>query len=50
MQAIEENLSVPAIFKDAAYTKALHYKLSTSQVWNVYVYMYKYTTVFLKAS
>uniref|UniRef100_A0A3B4F213 Carnitine O-acetyltransferase-like n=1 Tax=Pundamilia nyererei TaxID=303518 RepID=A0A3B4F213_9CICH len=32
MQAIEENLSVPDVLKDAAYTKALHYRLSTSQV------------------
>ncbi|KAM9735420.1 carnitine O-acetyltransferase isoform 1-T1 [Menidia menidia] len=32
MQALEENLSVPAVFKDAAYAKALHYRLSTSQV------------------
>lgn len=34
MQAIEENLSVPDVLKDAAYTKALHYRLSTSQVYN----------------
>uniref|UniRef100_A0A3Q1HD65 Carnitine O-acetyltransferase a n=1 Tax=Acanthochromis polyacanthus TaxID=80966 RepID=A0A3Q1HD65_9TELE len=33
MQAMEENISVPDVFKDAAYAKALHYKLSTSQVW-----------------
>lgn len=32
MQAMEEKLSVPDVFKDAAYAKALHYKLSTSQV------------------
>lgn len=32
MQAMEENISVPNVFKDAAYAKALHYKLSTSQV------------------
>uniref|UniRef100_A0A3Q1G810 Carnitine O-acetyltransferase n=1 Tax=Acanthochromis polyacanthus TaxID=80966 RepID=A0A3Q1G810_9TELE len=32
MQAMEENISVPDVFKDAAYAKALHYKLSTSQV------------------
>ncbi|KAF7217663.1 carnitine O-acetyltransferase isoform X1 [Nothobranchius furzeri] len=32
MQALEENLSVPAIFRDPAYAKALHYRLSTSQV------------------
>uniref|UniRef100_A0A3B5BHJ1 Carnitine O-acetyltransferase-like n=1 Tax=Stegastes partitus TaxID=144197 RepID=A0A3B5BHJ1_9TELE len=32
MQAMEEKLSVPDLFKDAAYAKALHYKLSTSQV------------------
>lgn len=32
MQAIEEDLLVPEVFKDAAYAKALHYRLSTSQV------------------
>ncbi|XP_061836595.1 carnitine O-acetyltransferase isoform X2 [Nerophis lumbriciformis] len=32
MQAAEENLSVPKIFKDTSYAKALHYRLSTSQV------------------
>lgn len=32
MQAIDEKLSVPNIFKDPAYAKALHYHLSTSQV------------------
>ncbi|XP_067340021.1 carnitine O-acetyltransferase isoform X2 [Channa argus] len=32
MQAIEDKISIPDIFKDAAYAKALHYRLSTSQV------------------
>lgn len=32
MQAVEEKLSIPALYTDAAYAKALHYKLSTSQV------------------
>uniref|UniRef100_A0A3Q3G5Q6 Carnitine O-acetyltransferase n=1 Tax=Labrus bergylta TaxID=56723 RepID=A0A3Q3G5Q6_9LABR len=32
LQALEENLSVPELFKDPAYGKALHYQLSTSQV------------------
>ncbi|XP_060918139.1 carnitine O-acetyltransferase [Labrus mixtus] len=32
LQALEENLSVPELFKDPAYAKALHYQLSTSQV------------------
>ncbi|XP_029025706.1 carnitine O-acetyltransferase isoform X2 [Betta splendens] len=32
MQAVESKLSLPEIFKDAAYAKALHYRLSTSQV------------------
>ncbi|XP_047229163.1 carnitine O-acetyltransferase isoform X3 [Girardinichthys multiradiatus] len=32
LQAAEEKLSVPAIFRDPAYAKALHYHLSTSQV------------------
>lgn len=35
MQATEEKLSVPALFRDPAYSKALHYHLSTSQVWQV---------------
>ncbi|XP_017260849.2 carnitine O-acetyltransferase isoform X2 [Kryptolebias marmoratus] len=32
MQAAEEQLPVPALFTDPAYSKALHYHLSTSQV------------------
>lgn len=32
LQAAEEKLSVPEIFRDPAYAKALHYRLSTSQV------------------
>ncbi|CAN9504742.1 unnamed protein product [Ophioblennius macclurei] len=32
LQAVEEKISVPEVFTDAAYAKALHYRLSTSQV------------------
>lgn len=30
--ALEENLTMPEIFTDPAFAKALHYRLSTSQV------------------
>uniref|UniRef100_A0A8C5HID8 Carnitine O-acetyltransferase n=1 Tax=Gouania willdenowi TaxID=441366 RepID=A0A8C5HID8_GOUWI len=32
LQALSEHLPLPKVFKDAAYAKALHYRLSTSQV------------------
>nr|XP_019961884.1 PREDICTED: carnitine O-acetyltransferase-like isoform X2 [Paralichthys olivaceus] len=32
MQAVDEKLSIPDVFRDAAYAKALNYELSTSQV------------------
>ncbi|XP_034564979.1 carnitine O-acetyltransferase [Notolabrus celidotus] len=32
LQAVEENVSMPKVFTDPAYAKALHYCLSTSQV------------------
>ncbi|XP_077354722.1 carnitine O-acetyltransferase isoform X2 [Festucalex cinctus] len=32
MQAAEEKISIPDVFKDPSYAKALHYRLSTSQV------------------
>nr|XP_057912085.1 carnitine O-acetyltransferase isoform X2 [Doryrhamphus excisus] len=32
MQAAEEKISIPKVFKDTSYAKALHYRLSTSQV------------------
>lgn len=32
MAALEGNVPLPAVFADPAYSKALHYRLSTSQV------------------
>lgn len=32
LQALEEKISVPELFKDPSFAKALHYRLSTSQV------------------
>ncbi|XP_054614307.1 carnitine O-acetyltransferase isoform X2 [Dunckerocampus dactyliophorus] len=32
MQAAEEKISIPKVFKDTSFAKALHYRLSTSQV------------------
>ncbi|XP_010767318.1 carnitine O-acetyltransferase-like [Notothenia coriiceps] len=43
MIALEEKVSVPEIYTDPAYSKALEYKLSTSQVWTSAVYRHYIT-------